>query len=45
MSIKASIERKRQNTILIRSLASKSHFMGRVSLQIKKMKLIHETTY
>ncbi len=44
-SIKASVEMRRQKTIIIRSLASKRNFYDRVSVQLKKMDLIHETTY
>ncbi len=36
---------KRQKTIMIRSLSSKKNFLDRVSLQLKKMELVHETNY
>lgn len=36
---------KRKSTIIIRSLASKRSFMNRMSVQLRKMDLVHETSY
>lgn len=36
---------KRQKTIVIRTLASKKNFLDRVSLQLQKIELVHETSY
>lgn len=44
-SIKTALQMRRQKTIMIRSLASQRNFFDRVTVQLKKMELIHESSY